>query len=130
VPACDSKRAAAVEWLARKLRRVVVEPSDATTRGVCAITTRGGRRRKARFPTKSAALAHYRDVLEPELRGDIAPIPDITLAELVDRYLERHAATVRARTIMELRKRLRYAVTASGDVPLRDLEREPTSHAA
>ena len=30
----------------------------------------GGRRRKSPFPSKSAALAHYRDVIEPELRGD------------------------------------------------------------
>jgi integrase len=41
----------------------------------------------------------------------------------VELYLERHAASVRPRTINELRKRLRYAVTAFGDVPLRDLER-------
>ncbi len=83
----------------------------------------GGRRRKSPFPSKSAALTHYRDVIEPELRGDPAPMPELTLAELVDLYLDRHTASVRARTIMELRKRLRYAVTAFGDVPLRDLER-------
>lgn len=50
-------------------------------------------------------------------------MPELTLSELVELYLERHAATVRPRTIMELRKRLRYAVRAYGDVPLRDLER-------
>lgn len=38
-------------------------------------------------------------------------------------YLERHAASVRERTVWTLRVRLRYAVTAFGDVPLRDLER-------
>jgi hypothetical protein len=38
-------------------------------------------------------------------------------------YLERHAATVRARTIDALRWRLGIATAAFGDVPLRDLER-------
>jgi integrase len=82
----------------------------------------GRRQRKSPFGSKSAALAHYRHVIEPELLG-AGPMVEITLAELVKLYLERHAATVRPRTIMELRKRLRYAVTAFGDVPLRDLER-------
>jgi integrase len=83
----------------------------------------GARRRKSPFPSKSSALAHFRDVVEPELRGEPALMPELTLAELVELYLERHAATVRPRTILELRKRLRYAVTAFGGVPLRDLER-------
>jgi integrase len=83
----------------------------------------GKRRRKSPFPSKSAALDHYRTVLEPELRGDPAPIPEITLAELVDLYLERHAASVRPRTILVLRERLAYANRAFGEVPLRDLER-------
>src|SRR5215208_2012277 len=59
----------------------------------------GERRRKSPFPSKSAALTFYRDVVEPELRGDPAAMPELTLAELVDLYLERHAATVRPRTI-------------------------------
>lgn len=83
----------------------------------------GARRRKSPFPSKSAALSHYRDVIEPELRGEPAPAPELTLAELVDIYLERHAAGVRQRTIWTLRVRLRYAVAAFGDVPLWDLER-------
>src|SRR5215216_2418598 len=83
----------------------------------------GTRRRKSPFPSKSAALSHYRDVVEPQLRGEPVSMPEITLAELVDLYLERHAASVRPRTIAELRKRLRYATRAFGDVPLRDLER-------
>jgi len=83
----------------------------------------GRRRRKSPFPSKSAALRHYRDVIETELRGERAAQPDVTLAEFVDVYLGRHAAAVRARTIATLRDRLRHAVAAFGDVPLRDLER-------
>jgi hypothetical protein len=66
---------------------------------------------------------HYRDVIEPQLRGESIPLPQLTLAELVEVYLERHAATVRPRTIGALRERLRHAVRAFGEVPLRDLER-------
>jgi integrase len=83
----------------------------------------GVRRRKSPFPSKTAALDHYRNVIEPELRGDPAPMPDLTLVELVEMYLDRHAATVRPRTITTLRERLRHAIAAFGDVPLRDLER-------
>jgi integrase len=75
------------------------------------------------FPSKSAALAHYRDVIEPQLRGEPVPAPELTLAELVEVYLERHGGTVRPRTIETLRKRLAYAVAAFGETPLRDLER-------
>ena len=80
------------------------------------------KRTKEKFPSKTAAYRHYRDVVEPMLRGE-TPRREHTLAELVELYLDRHAATVRRRTIAELRKRLRYAASAFGDVPLRDLER-------
>lgn len=83
----------------------------------------GVRRRKSPFPSKSAALAHYRDVVEPQLRGEPAPAPELTLAELVELYLERHAASVRPRTIATLRERLVHATRAFGDVPLREFER-------
>jgi integrase len=83
----------------------------------------GTRCRKSPFPTKSAALAHYRDVIEPELRGEPARAPELTLAAFVPLFLERHAAGVRPRTITDLRKRLVHATRAFGDVPLRDLER-------
>ena len=82
----------------------------------------GARRRKSPFPSKSAALAHYRDVIEPQLRGDRVGLPDITLAEFVPLYLERHAAGVRSRTIVTLRERLPHATAAFGSVSLRDLE--------
>ena len=35
----------------------------------------GKRRRKSPFPSKSAALAHYRDVIEPQLRGEPVRCP-------------------------------------------------------
>jgi len=83
----------------------------------------GARRRKSPFPSKSAALTHYRDLIEPQLRGEPVAMPELTLAELVELYLERHAASVRPRTIATLRERLAHAVAAFGAVPLRDLER-------
>jgi integrase len=83
----------------------------------------GVRHRKSPFPSKSAALTFYRDIVEPELRGDAPTVPDLTLTEFVETYLERHAATVRPRTVATLRERLRHATTAYGDVTLRDLER-------
>jgi integrase len=83
----------------------------------------GMRRRKSPFPSKSAALRHYRDVIEPQLRGEPAPLPELTLAELVELYLDRHAANVRAGTIDTLRDRLARALAAFGDVPLHELER-------
>ena len=83
----------------------------------------GARRRKSPFPSKSAALAHYRDLIEPELRGEAPVAADLTLSELIDLYLERHAASVRSRTISTLRDRLQHAVAAFGDERLRDLER-------
>jgi hypothetical protein len=90
------------------------------------------------FPTKSPALEHYRNVIEPRLRGEPEPPepePERTFGEFVLIYLQRHAATVRPRTIETLRKRLghrrtledgemcRCATCAFGDVPLRELER-------
>ncbi len=83
----------------------------------------GQRRRKSPFASKSAALAHYRTVIEPVLLGEPAALPELTLNALVPVYLERHTAGVRPRTISDLRKRLKYATRAFGDVPLRDLER-------
>jgi hypothetical protein len=92
----------------------------------------GGRRRKSPFPSQSAARAHYRDVIEPQLRGEPAQLPELTLAEFAPLYLERHAASVRPRTILEPRKRLRYASAAFGNVPLSAFEagREASSEHA
>jgi integrase len=83
----------------------------------------GVRRRASPFASKSAALAHYRGVIEPQLRGEPKPLPAPTLTELVELYLERHAATVRPRTIVTFRERLPHATRAFGTVKLRELER-------
>ncbi len=85
----------------------------------------GVRRRKSPFPSKSAALEHFRKVIEPELRGEAPPQPDVTLAEFVEIYLKRHAPSVRPRTITTLADRLHHAVVAFGDVPIRELEKMP-----
>jgi integrase len=82
----------------------------------------GTRKTGGAFPSKSAAMQHYRDAIEPRLNG-AEPVPELTLSELVELYLERHAAVVRSRTISTLRERLVHATRAYGDVPLRELER-------
>jgi integrase len=83
----------------------------------------GTRRHQAGFRNPTEARRWFRENIAPRLdRG--GPIPaELTLAELVELYLERHAAAVRPRTIATLRDRLRHAVAAFGDEPLRDLER-------
>jgi integrase len=83
----------------------------------------GRRQRKSPSASKSAALSHYRDVIEPQLRGESVPLPELTFGEFVPVYLERHAAGVRPKTIDALRWRLGIAIAAFGDVPLNDLER-------
>ncbi len=87
--------------------------------------TGGQLRRRSPFPTKRAARAWFEATVLPELRGEPSAPPEITLTlrELVEVYLERHAANVRPRTIDTLRERLLHATRAWGDVPLRDLER-------
>ncbi len=83
----------------------------------------GKRHRASPFPSRSAALRHYRDVIEPELSGAPARLPDLTLAAFVPVYLERHGAVVRPATVTALRHRLTRAIAAFGDVDLRELER-------
>ena len=80
----------------------------------------GKRRNGGVFDTRSAAFKHFRDVIEPQLDGKRL---EMTLDQLVDLYLERHAAVVRGRTIETLRERLVHATRAYGSTPLRDLER-------
>jgi integrase len=74
------------------------------------------------FKTKSEALAHYRNVVEPELHGRVPARRDVTLAELSDTFLERHATIAQPRTIQSLRERLKRPLDAYGDVALVELE--------
>jgi integrase len=76
-----------------------------------------------KFPNRTAALRHYRDVIEPRLRGGAVQRRALTLDELVDLYLERHAVHVRPRTIRTLEDRLRHARAAFGNESLEELER-------
>ena len=74
----------------------------------------GERRRKSPFPSKSAALAHYRDVIEPRAarRAGAAARAD---ARRVRRRSTSSATppAVRPRTIDALRERLRLAIRRS-----------------
>jgi integrase len=84
----------------------------------------GRRPHQAGFKTKTEARRWFAENVAPRLdRGESGLGGELTLAEFVPVYLERHAPSVRPRTIQELRKRLRYATAAFGHVPLRDLER-------
>ena len=81
------------------------------------------KRRISGFPTRTAALDHFRDVIEPRLRGEKTSLPDLTFAELADRFLERHAGVRSPRTIRTLSERLVRPLAAFGDVPVSELER-------
>jgi hypothetical protein len=82
----------------------------------------GTRKGKQPFPSKSAAWKWFGEHVEPPATGGTAPLPPLTLREFVPLYLERHATTVRPRTIAVLRERLSYPLRAYDDVPLRDLQ--------
>jgi integrase len=85
---------------------------------------REGRRRSGgAFPSKTEALNHYRDVVEPELNGRVAVRKDVTLRELADVFLDRHAKIAQPRTLRALRERLRRPLEDFGDVPLVEFER-------
>ena len=74
------------------------------------------------FASKSAARAHYRDVIEPGLNGKPVARRDLTYTDLVDVFLERHAIVAKPRTITELRWRLKQSEAKFGTVPLAELE--------
>jgi hypothetical protein len=84
----------------------------------------GKRRHHSGFPSKSAALAHFRDVVRPRLVGASTIDPSITLAQFVELYLDGHAPNVAASTLAILRDRLRRATQRFGSTSLRELERE------
>ena len=74
------------------------------------------------FGSKTEALNHYRDVVEPGLRGRPVARRDITVQELADVFLDRHGKVVTARTIRTLRGRLSRPLRAFGTVRLSEIE--------
>lgn len=85
-------------------------------------TVDGQTRSGGAFQSKTDALNHYRDVVEPELRGAL-PRRDLTLRDLVDTYLERHGKIAQPTTIATLRWRMKRPLELYGDTVLADLER-------
>ena len=83
----------------------------------------GRRRSGGAFQSKSAALAHYRDVIEPELNGRAPVRRDVRLQELAETFLERHGAIAKPATIATLRARLVRPLDMFGDTLVTDLER-------
>ena len=83
---------------------------------------KGVRHSGGAFPSKSAARAHYRDVIEPGLNGKPVARRDLTYSDLVEVFLERHAIVAKPRTITELRWRLKQSEAKFGTVPLVELE--------
>ena len=82
----------------------------------------GTRRHSSGVSSKSAALAHFRDVVRPRLAGSSTIDPSITLSEFVELYLDGHAPNIAASTLAILRDRLRRATERFGSTPLRELE--------
>lgn len=81
----------------------------------------GNRKTGGSFPSKTAALDHFRNVIEPRLNG-AEPVRELTLAELVDVYLQRHGQIRSQSTIRTLRHRLARPLAIYGAVTLRELE--------
>ena len=75
------------------------------------------------FASKTDALNHYRDVIEPELQGRTVTRHDVTLTELVDTYLERHGKIAQPATVATIRWRMKRPLEDFGDTALVDLER-------
>jgi integrase len=84
----------------------------------------GQRKFQSGFKSKSSALKHYREVIEPRLNGTSGVDPSTTLAEYVDLYLQGHAPNIAASSLTVLRDRLRRATEKFGSTPLSDLERQ------
>ena len=82
----------------------------------------GERRTGGSFKSKTEALDHYRQKIEPVLGGGLVAAPEMTLAELVDVFLERHAQIRSAATVRTLRHRLARPLRVFGAIPLRELE--------
>jgi integrase len=81
----------------------------------------GERRFRSGFRTERQALAWFQNVERKRMRGETIEASPVTLAELVDEYLEQHIAE--ANTIQGLRDRLKLATDGIPKEP-RSKERE------
>jgi integrase len=86
------------------------------------------RKFRSGFRSKSEALAYFREEIAPRL--GLGPRPDLTLAELIDRFLAAHAAEVDPRTIRTLKDRLKRPLAQFGDRSLDELARSAADIAA
>lgn len=82
----------------------------------------GERRTGGSFATRTVALKHYDEVVKAELDGRPVARRDVTLAELVDVFLERHGKVAKPATVKTLRWRMKRPLDAYGDTLLSDLE--------
>jgi integrase len=86
----------------------------------------GARRHRSGFKSKSLAFAYYRDEVAPRL--GLGTGPDLTFAELVERFLGAHEGD--PRTIRTLRERLKRPLDEFGVRRLSELERSVADIAA
>ena len=83
----------------------------------------GVRRIRGNFKSRTQAFEWFEKVERPRQLGLAPAVAELTLAELAELFLDRHAAVRSARTVRTLRERLKRPLAAYGDVPLRELER-------
>ena len=83
---------------------------------------KGARRRQAGFSSRSQARAWFRDVERPRMRGERVAVTPLTLSELAELFLERHALVRSDSTIRTLRWRLRRPLEDYGETKLDELE--------
>lgn len=86
----------------------------------------GKRQRGGTFPTKSAALNHFRDVIRPQLNGEPVADAGATFDDLCERFLTHYAlgaapSTVRCITAWLVRPRAEFGETALPDFERADL---------
>ena len=73
--------------------------------------------------SKTAAFNYYNEHIGPDLEGKPQARRDVTLQQLADTFLDRHASVAKPRTIQTLRGRLSRPVDEFGDVALSEFER-------
>jgi integrase len=84
----------------------------------------GERRTGGVFPSKTAAMRHYRNVIEPQLdAGDGVVAPPRTFEELAAVFVARFRTVRSPRTVRSMEERLARPLKAYGATPLTDLER-------